>query len=248
MIIESSQNKIVKLVKSLDTKKGMDKHNAFIIEGENYLDAVPPDKILHTVLSESYKGEKQGVVVSDSIFKSLSDTVNPQGILTICEKMEYGLDVLDKANFIVALEELNDPGNLGTVIRTAKAAGVDVILASKNTVDIYNKKVVRATAGAIFTMPIIQNIQLDTVLQRLKNDGTKIICTHLKGNTEYYNVDLKQKICVVVGNEANGVSDGIASIADYLVKIPMADGVESLNASVATGVVLYEVVRQANCF
>ncbi len=193
-----------------------------------------------------YENSAKVYILSDKIFKKISDTETPQGALVVCKKLKYNIEeILNKNNpFILLLEEISNPGNLGTVIRTADSAGVDAIILSKNCVDIYNKKVLRSTAGSIFNVPIIQNQDLIEIVKFFNEKGIKTIAGHLKGNNNLYKLDLTNGCVIAIGNEAKGLSDELSSIILYKVKIPIIGKAESLNASVATAILLYEVVRQ----
>ena len=159
-------------------------------------------------------------------------------------KKENEMQLIDYTqDIIVALDDIKDPGNLGTILRTVDSIGVNQILVSKGTADSYNPKVVRSTMGAIFRVKIIECENLKEVLQNLKKQKYNVVVTSLKTKNSIYDVDYNKKI-IVIGNEANGVSEEIQKIADEKVKIPMLGKTESLNASVATGIILYEYVRQ----
>ena len=192
------------------------------------------------------------VYVTNQIFETLTDVKNPQGIMAIMEKnmiasqlkKEDEIQSIDYTqDIIVALDDIQDPGNLGTILRTVDSIGVNQILVSKGTADSYNPKVVRSTMGAIFRVKIIECENLKEVLQNLKKQKYNVVVTSLKTKNSIYDVDYNKKI-IVIGNEANGVSEEIQKIADEKVKIPMLGKTESLNASVATGIILYEYVRQ----
>lgn len=254
-MIESKDNKIIKTIKSLYTKKGRDKENQFIIEGSKFIDN-SYKYIDFFLISETFS-QKNDIdsltnfakvhIAQDSLFKYISDTISPQGVLAVCNKINSDISKINLENaFILIGENIQDPGNLGTLIRTADSAGVDFVLLSKNSTDLYNPKVVRSTAGSIFNVPIIENCDLIDSINYLKENGVKIIAAHLKGEEYFYNIDFTKKIALLVGNEGNGLSDEITNYSDYLVKIPMLGKSESLNASVASGILLYEVVRQRN--
>ncbi|MCR5203411.1 MAG: RNA methyltransferase [Lachnospiraceae bacterium] len=191
-------------------------------------------------------------VVKDKIYKKISETVNSQGIMSItrmpsCDENELYSLAKDKENaFIVALDGVNDPGNLGTIIRSSLGAGVHMIIMSKDTVDIFNPKVVRATMGAIYDLPFIYVDSLKEVLIKLKDRGVNIYNTLPKADFKYYNVDYTKKSLIVIGNEANGITDEIKSLDVNSVTIPMEGGLESLNAGVAASIMLFEVMRQRN--
>ncbi len=253
MVILSKDNKIVKQIKYLHTKKGRDELNLFIVEGIRFVQEITDDFICkYYVFSQTFALKNEiddfkadHYVVSDNIFKEISDTITPQGILAVVEKKSYTLENLsiDNSFFLIA-ENIQDPGNLGTLIRTADAAGVEAVFLSKNCVDIYNSKVIRSTAGSIFHLPIIENVELESVLSYLKDNGIKIYAAHLKGKKFPYEIDLTGNLAIIIGNEGNGLSQNISERADLFLKIPMIGRAESLNASIASGILLYEVVRQ----
>ncbi len=254
-MIESSQNKLIKEIKALGDKKKRDENGLFIADGLRFVSEIPQKlNIEKMIFSESFAAKNdiseyqkrcRCYIISDRLFESLSDTKNPQGIIAICQKMEHSLDDIIKRNgFYVIAEEMNDPGNLGTVIRTAHAAGADGVILSKGSVDLYNPKVLRSTMGSIFKVPVVQNADLNETAQKMKKNGIKIYAAHLRGKKYHYNLDLREGCAFMLGNEARGLSDRSASLCDELVKIPMPGGAESLNASVAAAVLIYEVVRQ----
>ncbi len=208
------------------------------------------------------------IYVTKKIFDSLTDVSNPQGILAIVEKnavkskisnIKNGeksetIDVEEKEiiaeneidynqDIIVALDDIQDPGNLGTILRTVDSIGINQILVSKGTADSYNPKVVRSTMGAIFRVRIIECEDLEKTLKEIQKHNFEIVVTSLQTKNSIYDIDYKKKV-IVIGNEANGVEPRIQKIADKKVKIPMLGKTESLNASVATGIILYEYVRQ----
>ncbi len=258
MIIESMQNNLIKQISSLKQKKERDKLNLFVVEGIRFVDEIPnswdiKEYIISQEFIEKYpnkideiKSKAKVYIVTDKIFNTISDTKTPQGILAICYKKTYKFsDILNKENnFLLLINELQDPGNLGTIIRVADSASVNGIILSENTVDLYNSKVLRSTMGSIFHIPILQNMNMNFVLDELKSNNIKILATHLKTTQTPYNINLKESIAVLIGNEANGLSEDIANKADILVKLPIMGRAESLNVSMATGIFLYEVVRQ----
>lgn len=254
-MIESSQNKIIKEIKALGDKKRRDERGLFIADGLRFVSEIPKDlKIERMIFSESfadkndiseYRKRSKCCIVSDRIFGDLSDTKNPQGIIAICHKTEHRLkDIIKRNGFYVIAEEMNDPGNLGTIIRTAHAAGADGVILSRGSVDLYNPKVLRSTMGSVFRIPVIQNTNLEEAAEEMKKNGIRIYAAHLKGNKYHYDLSLKGGCAFMLGNEARGLSDKAVSLCDELVKIPMPGGAESLNASVAAAVLIYEAVRQ----
>lgn len=250
IIIESNQNKIIKEVNSLKAKKERDKTGLFILEGKRLVDEIPNSwEIKYLLKAESYSEDinfENVYTVKDSLFEKISETVNPQGILAVCHIKEFDVTNVDYSNspFFVVLENVTDPGNMGTLIRTADAAGADGIFLSKGCVDIYNPKVIRATMGSIFHLPIYRNLNLMDLMEDFKNNNVKTIAAHLKGTSTPYKVDMTTACAVIIGNEANGLSDEISEMASDLVKIPMPGKAESMNAGIAGGILIYEAVRQ----
>lgn len=259
--IESKENKLIKKVKGLNQKKNRDKENQFIAEGLRFVNDIPDDwKVENYFVTEQFLNENddsiiekyeekaQVCIVDEKIFQSISDTESPQGILAVCHKNEYDLDEIinkDIENpFYLILEELQDPRNVGTILRTADACGVDAIFLTKGSVDIYNNKVLRGTMGSFFHVPIIQNVSVDEISAHMKAKNIPLYATHLKAEEYPYSTDFRKSCAFFIGNEANGLSEKSAKICDKWVKLPMIGGAESLNASIATGVILYEVVRQ----
>jgi len=237
----------LKLVKSLKTKKGRDEHGLFIIEGAKLVAEIPPNwRVCAYICAESYSHKpSEAIIVSDSRFASLSDTVTPQGIMAVCEKQEFKLaDIASDNPFILRGETLSDPGNIGTLIRTAAAAGADGVILSNGSGDIYNPKTIRAAAGASLRIPIIEKADLNAIIPILQKRKINVLAAHINGEVSPYGINLKQGCAIVVGNEAHGLSEEVSALADVRVKLPMARDVESLNASVAGGILIYEVLRQ----
>ena len=277
-IISSKDNKRIKYIRSLLEKGGIRKKNhSFVVEGIKLVDeALEYGNVLDIIVSESLYEEivsgdltrnglltdngkhiikqvKQGTsltVVSDAVFKSVSETITPQGILAEVEMpkhrlleenfLEIAYEKTGKIKLLI-LEDTADPGNLGTIMRTAEAAGVTGVIIGKGTVDIFNPKVVRSTMGSIFRLPFAYVDDLKAVILRLKRDGISYYATHLKGKESYRDISYSDKAGILIGNEARGLSDEIANLADTYVIIPMQGKVESLNAAVAAALMLYEV-------
>lgn len=193
-----------------------------------------------------YEEKAEVLCLTDALFAAVCDTENPQGILTVCKKLDWDADAVlaKKTPFLLLAEELNDPGNLGTVIRTADACGADAVFLSKGSVDLYNPKVLRATMGSLFHVPVFQNIDLHALSEKMQAKQIPLYAAHLKGDRYPYALPLQDACAFLIGNEARGLSEDAAALCDAWVKIPMPGQAESLNASVAAGVLLYEVVRQ----
>ena len=277
-IISSKDNKRIKYIRSLLEKGNIRKKNhQFVVEGIKLVDeALEYGKVLEVVCSESLYDEiisgdlsgnrllaendknitnyvKKGsslLVVSDMVFKSMSETKTPQGILAVVEMPDYGL--LDKGFLeqvytkngkikLLVLEDTADPGNLGTIMRTAEAAGVTGVIMGKGTVDIFNPKVVRSTMGSIFRLPFVYVEDVKATIKELKKMGISFYAAHLKGKKSYKDIKYSDKSAILVGNEARGLSNEVAEFADNYVIIPMSGKVESLNAAVAAALMMYEV-------
>lgn len=250
-MITSKQNKIVKEIIKLKTKKFRENKQKFYVEGKRIIDEIPKnikvDKYIFS--SEFYEKNREiyknseCIVLSDDIFKEISDTENPQGIMAICKMQNLTIDNLNINGNFVILDRITDPGNLGTIIRTAEALGIKGIFLSKGCVDIYNPKVIRATMGAIFHIPIFENCDLEQIITYLKQSNIKIVCTYLESGKSPYDVNLKNT-AVIIGNEANGVLEKYVKMSDELIKINMEGKVESINASVSSAIIFYEMLRQ----
>lgn len=257
-IITSKQNNIIKYTKSLQQKNIRDKEGRFFVEGYRIVkDAIDSDfDIEYIIFNENMTNDAEKLfseikdkltyyIVSDGVFSDISDTKTPQGVLAVVNKKEYSLkDIIDKSNgMMVLLENIQDPGNMGTIIRTSDAAGADGIIGSKGSVDIYNPKVLRSTMGSIFHLPVVMVENFLECIDMLKSDQYNIFASHLKGSLNHFQADMKGKVGIIIGNEANGISDEVSEKC-MLIKIPMMGRAESLNASVSAGILIYEYVRQ----
>ena len=185
------------------------------------------------------------VLVSDKVMKNMSDTITPQGVLAIVAQKTYEVDTTKEA--FLLLEDIQDPGNLGTLFRTAEAAGIDEIIMSRDCVDIYNPKTIRSTMGTIYRMPHFRckdRNEWQEVMTRLINNGITLYGGALSKSVSYDKVDYTKRIGIVIGNEGSGISSKVKKNCDFLVKIPMKGKVTSLNASVSTGIIIYEALKQ----
>ena len=198
----------------------------------------------------------KNITVTRKVFDTLTDVVSPQGVLAVINKNKKVINsdsnIISKnneidttADYILALDGIQDPGNLGTIIRTADSANLKQIIVSKNTVDAYSPKVIRSTMGAIYRVNIIEVENLEVTLKDLQKGGFKVVVTSLDTKNSIYDISYNKSI-VVIGNEANGVSKEVQELANEKVKIPMLGKTESLNAAVATGIMIYEYVRRKN--
>lgn len=277
-IISSKDNKKIKYLRSLLEKGSARKKNRqFIVEGIKLVDeALVYGKVCEIILSESlYKEIISGgliknalladngknliayvneanstTVVSDAVFKTVSETINPQGVVAIVTMPEYEIlnegfltQTYNKTGKIklLILEDTADPGNLGTIMRTAEAAGVTGVIMGRGTVDIFNPKAVRSTMGSIFRLPFIYVEDVRETIRELKKYGISFYAAHLKGKQSYKDVKYSDKAGILIGNEARGLSPETAELADIYVIIPMQGKVESLNAAVAAALMMYEI-------
>ena len=257
-VITSKDNELIKHIKKLKDKKERDLSNEYIIEGIKLIqEAIQENaKIKQIIICDDcektesipkdlmYEIAKQECIyVTNKVFDSITEVINPQGILAIIEKQSKEIQIDDKQDIILALDDIQDPGNLGTILRTADSIGLTQILVSKGTADCYNPKVVRSTMGAIFRVKIIECEDLVKTLKEIKKHKFEIVVSSLQTDNSIYDINYHKKV-IVIGNEANGVKGEIQDLADKKIKIPMLGKTESLNASVATGIILYEYVRQ----
>lgn len=257
-VITSKDNEVIKNIRKLKDKKYREIENKYIVEGIKLIEEAVEEnaKIDTIVVCEDcvenntieqklmYEIAKYNCIyVSEKVFNAVTEVTNPQGILAVVEK-ENKEDAIDyNQDVIVALDGIQDPGNLGTILRTADSVGLNQIIISKETADAYNPKVVRSTMGAIFRVKVIVASDLVKTLKEIKKHKFKVVATSLQTEDSIYDVEYDKKV-IVIGNEANGVSNEILDMADIKAKIPMLGKTESLNASVATSVILYEYVRQ----
>lgn len=259
--ITSMKNPLIKEIKSLYRKKDRLRGRAFIIEGIKIIEeainngypiknVIYTDQLLNTEggteFFEKIKELNNLVYVSSNIFKEISDTENPQGILGIASfehKILNDMIIIEKP-FLLLLDGVQDPGNMGTIIRTADAFNVNGIIITDGCVDPYNPKVVRATMGSIFRVPLYYTSNGTIELNKLKEMNIKIFATSLEGSVPIYDADFNDGFVMVIGNESKGVSQDIFSISDKLIKIPMPGKSESLNAGVAASIIMYEVMKQ----
>ncbi len=251
MLITSKDNSKIKEIKKLKEKKY--RKTAFIVEGIKMLkEAISEKAEIDTIIIREdteldfkldSELEKKVIHVTKNVFETISDVVSPQGVLVVINKKIDDNKISKHVDYILALDGIQDPGNLGTIIRTADSANIKQILVSKDTVDSYSPKVVRSTMGAIYRVKIIECEDLAKTLKSLQTTGFEIVTTDLHTDKSIYDMNYNKKI-VVIGNEANGVTPEIRELSNYRVKIPMLGKTESLNAAVAAGIMIYEYVRQ----
>ena len=248
MIITSKDNEIIKNIKKLKEKKY--RLDSYIVEGIKMVkEAINENQEIALIaIREDFKIDFdtkniKTVTISNKIFNDISDVKTPQGILAVIKKNQNN-QIETNSNYILALDSLQDPGNMGTIIRTADSANINQIIINKTTVDPYSPKVIRSTMGAIYRTNIIEVEDLKTTLKEIQSKGFQIITTDLKATQSIYDINYNNKTVVVIGNEANGVGQEILQTADKKVIIPMLGKTESLNASIAASIMIYEYVRQ----
>ena len=253
-MITTTQNKqikqIIKLKKSARERR---KQELFLVEGIRMFTEIPEEYLYKVYASEDFYNEHRVIfehmdveLVSPQVMKEISDTMTPQGVLALVKMMKYSLEDLleqEKPLFLV-LENLQDPGNLGTIIRTAEGAGVDGIIMTSGTVDIYNPKVIRSTMGAMYRMKYAYTDNLKEAAAFLKSRGITTYAAHLQGAVDYVTCDYKKGTAFFIGNEGNGLTDEATALADRKIIIPMMGKLESLNAAVSGAVLMYEAARQ----
>ena len=260
--IASPDNGRLKLVRKLQTRKGRTAEGRFVIEGINLVrEAVTRGlDIDFILLAEGFEPEPviRECMDSDSItvcrvpddmFEKLTDAGNGAGVLAVIRYKAQDISVMNSIppdSNILVLDRIQDPGNIGTMIRTAAAAGYGMIAAVKGTADIYSPKVLRATAGMIFDIPFVYADSPRELCGMIRETGRRIAVTDPAGGRPYYEEDLSRGIALVIGNEGNGISDEMLSLADVRVTLPMKGGVESLNAAVSAAILMYEAVREHN--
>ena len=254
--IESKDNNLFKHIKKLKERRVRDKEGLYILEGLRLIEEAIKAKveIENIIISKDYEDKFEDFLIksntlniktnilSNNLFTQIASTENPQGIIAIAKKKDNEKTL--SGDFYLICDKVQDPGNLGTIIRTAHAAGVNGIILTKGTVDIYNDKTIRSTMGSIFYIPIFYDDKNYSIIKSLKEDGFNLVATSLAESKNFFEEDLKGKTILAVGNEGNGISDELFELADKKVKIPMPGGAESLNVSIATSIILFEKVRQ----
>lgn len=271
-MITSSSNQQVKRIQQLQkTSKARHKQQAFVVEGPRMVFEAPGEWVEIIYVSERFQAEPRwqeqlaGLeyeVVSDSVFQAVSGTRTPQGILAVVRMPHYTLEELLVARhswrpgtgeaqqaglaaspLLLVLDTVQDPGNLGTMLRTGEAAGISGVLMNRATADLFSPKVIRSTMGSVYRMPFVVSEDLAGDIRTLKQRGIRFYGAHLEGRQPYDEVDYSGASAFLIGNEGNGLTDEIAELADTYIRIPMAGQVESLNAAMAAGLLMYQAAR-----
>lgn len=239
MLITSINNQTIKELDKLKQKKYRDLEQKFLIEGEHLVEEAEKSGVLEKIIlleNSEYHSNLEKIYVSKNVMKKLSSLDTPPNIIGVCKMLsrkELGKKVL-------LLDDIQDPGNLGTIIRSSVAFNVDSIVMSLNTVDLYNPKVIRSTQGMIFKINLIKD-DLGQVIKNLKSKNIPIYTTNVNGGENIKNINSTDSYGLIMGNEGNGVKDEISTLADRKIYIPMNSKVESLNVSVAASILLYEL-------
>ena len=254
MITSQKNERIKKVIALKKSSKERKKAGLYIVEGVRICREIPKEDVYETYVSESFSKEKDlgididgATAVSDNVFSAMSDTVTPQGILCVVRQRRQELFQIPDIKIpftLLVLENIQDPGNMGTMIRTAEAAGVSGIVLGRDCADIYNPKTIRSTMGAVFRMNIYISEDLYADIGILKNCGVTMFAASLDGAVSYETADYNRACAFLIGNEGSGLSQKALDMADEKIYIPMEGRVDSLNASVAAAVLMYEASRQ----
>ena len=255
-MISSAQNTQVKNIIKLNQKaKARREQGLFIAEGRKMFLEAPDDWIEKIYAAESMLEDEEVMkkvrrfswdAVDNGVFRQMCDTQTPQGILTVLRQPSYELEDLLKEEkpLLMVLEDLQDPGNAGTIIRTGDGAGVSGVFLTKTCVDITNPKVIRATMGSVYRIPFFYVEDVVSLKQKLQGRGIRFFAAHLQGKNSYDRESYEDGTAFLIGNEGKGLTDQAADAADCLIRIPMCGQVESLNAAMAAGILMYEAARQ----
>lgn len=255
-MITSSSNQQMKNITALMKKaKARKEQGLFVVEGRKMYEEVPAEWLDKIYVSESFLREEGAEklladrvyeVVSDAVFKSVSDTQSPQGIMCLVRMPHYELSELlrGKDTHLLIVESIQDPGNLGTMLRTGEGAGITGLIMNQTTVDLFNPKTIRSTMGSIYRVPFLVSENLAGTIEDIRQEGVKVYAAHLKGKMQYDEPEYCDGTAFLIGNEGNGLSDEIADKADTYIRIPMEGQVESLNAAISATLLMYETNRQ----
>lgn len=250
----SRDNKYIKLALKLKQKKYREEEGKYLIEGIRFVEeAIKEEMVDFIIFSQRiYRNNDSDRVmnidcikleIENELLKEICDTENPQGVAAVVRKKNWNFEDLG-SSFVIIADGVQDPGNLGTIIRTADAGGAGAVIITKGTVDVYNDKTLRSTMGSIFHIPIIYSNDFTELANDLKNNGYELYATSLEGSEYIYDYNYENKTAVVIGNEANGIPDEHLKYITKKIKIPMPGRAESLNAATAAAVIIYEIVRQ----
>ncbi len=253
-MLSSASNAQVRKVIQLNQKSRLRRElGLYVAEGIKMFQEAPASMIDQVFISESLYAQEAWrhldvpyQVVTDALFRQMSDTRTPQGILTVLKIPSYTWEALlsSPAPLLVMLDGLQDPGNVGTILRTAEGAGADGVILTRGCADLFQPKTVRATMGSIYRVPFLTVQQPGEALDLLSASGVQLVAASLGGEQVYTQIDYRAGSAFLIGNEANGLGDEVSGRADCLARIPLKGRAESLNAAMACGILLYEAVRQ----
>lgn len=256
-MISSTHNQQVKNLLALQKKaRARREQGLYITEGLKMVMEAPDGMVQKVYLSEHLADQPEALaitskhpyeILADPVFKAVSDTVTPQGVLAVIRQKAWTIEdmLVDPGPYcFLILETVQDPGNLGTMIRTAEGAGISGIIMDETTADVYNPKVIRSTMGSVYRVPFLYTDNLEKTVYLLKEHNVHIYAAHLKGNEDFDQADLTKSCGFLIGNESKGLSESTVKLANSYIKIPMAGKVESLNAAVAAGLLMYESFMQ----
>lgn len=255
--ITSKDNSSIKEVRKLKEKKYRTFNKKFLVEGFRFVEEAIKSNfyieelfIAEEALGKFYEYDFKYKIkdytkvysLEDKLFKALGNTESPQGILAVARYKD--IELKSENGFYILADKVQDPGNMGTIIRSAHAAGAMGVILTKGTVDVYNDKTLRSTMGSIFHIPIIEDNDL-SITKKLRNNGFRLLVSSLEESNNFYDIDLNKNIIICVGNEGRGISDEILKLSDEKFKIPMPGKAESLNVAVAASIMMFERVRQS---
>ncbi len=261
--IYSFENNFIKRARALKRSKERENRGEFIAEGirvitEGLSSGFFPCYVLYCDNVEEVNGGRELLTelkfkgipcykVEKKLFTRTAATEKPQGVLGVYKIPSMSINDIpwnDPELFLLIADNVSDPGNLGTIIRTAFSCGCTSIVCTKGSVDAYNPKVIRSTAGMIFKIPVLENVESGLIIEYLHENKLKLVAADLQGEKMYFEADLNGKIALAVGNESRGLSKDIYKSADERARIPITEKSESLNVSIAAGIFLSEVLRQ----
>ena len=245
--LTSLKNQKILAWRSLKDKKGREEQQAFLVEGVRMVrEALSSSFTVKALLlredfdtSFSVPDGIPSYLLPDHVFRSVCDTKTPQGVAAVLELRTQPVS----GNRLLALDGVQDPGNVGTIIRTADAAGFDGVLLSPDCADLFSPKVLRSTMGSVFRLGFSFPPSMPEALEKLKSEGFSILSSQLDGDPFYDRKDVSSSFVLIIGNEGNGISDPVKAVATHRLRLPMRGGAESLNAAVAAGIMMYDLTR-----
>jgi RNA methyltransferase, TrmH family len=254
-LLTSTQNPLVKQIRRLHSAKERQLEQLFLLEGTHLIQeacatgyplqtlcATPDWQATHPQLWQNAPAERLELV-TDKVLAAMATTVNPDGVIAIAPRLRLNSPLIP-GNLVLAIERLQDPGNLGTIMRTAAAAGVDGLWVSGDSVALDHPKVLRASAGQWFRLAMATSNNLITVVENYQQQGVQVVATDMTAAEDYWQVDFTLPTLILLGNEGGGLSPALLATADRVVRVPMQPGVESLNVSITAALILYEAKRQ----